>query len=37
MRHKNAVTVQKFLKGLKKYRKYQRLAKVKEGTKNILE
>ena len=37
MRHKKAVIVQKFIKGLKKYRKYQRLAKVKEGTKSILE
>lgn len=36
VKHKNAVIVQKFMKGLKKYQKYQRFSKVKEGTINIL-
>jgi hypothetical protein len=36
IQQKNAVKVQKFLKGLKAFRKYQRLGKIKEGTIDIL-
>ena len=36
MKNKLAMKVQKFMKGLKAFRRYQRLGKVKQGTIDIL-